>query len=120
MKTKKVLESLEKLAEKLGQTAEQLFGYYVKNAKLYKLYFWIYLSVFILITYVGYEICEGRSFDDKSYEMREPEFILVFGATVFLTGFIGVMVMLFQIPKLINSTKNPEYEALNNLLGDLK
>lgn len=120
MDTKEVLKAVEKLADKLGTTAEQLFGYYVKNAKLYQIYYWVQIGVSTVLFAVGLFLSAKTYqpiFDDEYTILQLFGFIIGCGLT--LIGIIGIVVQLFNIEAYIRAVKNPEYEAVEDLFGSL-
>lgn len=118
MKTKKLIESLEKLAEKLGTTAEKLFGYYVKNAKMYRLYFVIELIVAIAALTTGI-ILVINFYPEKTDWFAKNIVWSAIGGISSILGLIGLFVTLGSVSQFINSWVNPEYEAIEDILGTL-
>ena len=52
--TKDVLAAIEKLAAKLGVKAEELMAYYIKEAKLGKLYYWLRIVKGLFVSVIGF------------------------------------------------------------------
>ena len=118
METQKILQSVEKLADKLGTKAELLFGYYMKEAKLFKVYFWIRLFLSVVVTVIGLIIC--RYTDGQFFELSVGnQMLFVFGCFCFLTGVIIFTITLFEIENYIRAIKNPEYIAMEDLFRSL-
>lgn len=120
MDTKEVLKAVEKLAVKLGTTAEELFGYYVKEAKLYQLYYWIQTGVSIIMFIVGLYLSTKTYqpiFDDEFTILQLFGFII--GCGLALVGIIGIVIQAFGIESYIRAVKNPEYEAIEDLFGSI-
>jgi hypothetical protein len=128
MDTKEVLKAVEKLADKLGTTAEQLFGYYVKNAKIYK-YVFIAQSLFcLLLTIAGIvwlvnsfpfpEDYVKGTFDNMVWPVK-AYFGVIGGSLIGLIGLISTLDSLSGFSKFINSFVNPEYEATEDLFSSL-
>ena len=124
METTEVLKAVEKLADKLGTTAEQLFSYYVKNAKLYQIYYWIQIGVSVILFTIGLLLCSNtyQPIFDKSpaeaYTVMQL-FGFIIGSGLTLIGIIGIIIQLFNIEELIRAIKNPEYEAIEDLFGSI-
>lgn len=120
METEKVLQSIEKLADKLGVEAKQLFAYYVKNAKITKYVFWIYMLISIALIAASSYMLFKSYIPVCEYEAEFVDFILFIFGIVF--GAVGVIILfaeIFSIQELINSYVNPEYEASEDLFGTI-
>ena len=118
MNTKEVLTAIEKLADKLGTTAIELFGYFLKEAKLYKIYFWVELIVGVIFSIIGIVLADNTYlaiFDDEYTILQLFGFII--GCIFSLIGIIIFIVSLFSITSYIRAIKNPEYDAISNLFS---
>jgi len=118
METKEVLKSLEKLAEKLGTTAEKLFGFYVKNAKMYRVYFILELVLCLSALVAGILLTINFAPVDSEWLVKNILWVSI-GSISCLIGLIGIIITLGSISEFINSWVNPEYEALEDLFGTL-
>jgi hypothetical protein len=118
MKTEEVIKSLEKLAEKLGTTAEKLFGYYVKNAKMYRVYFILELIITLAVLIAGILLTINLAPENSQWLVSNILWVSI-GVTLCLIGLIGVIITLGRIGEFINSWVNPEYEAIRELLEKL-
>ena len=116
----KIRVALESLAKNLGTTAEKIFSYYVKNVKLYILYYFIYLALSILISVAG-GLMTFIPLHGESIENLCGGSALVFsiGIILFIGGMTGFLITVFSIPDLITAIKNPEYKATEDLFGTL-
>lgn len=119
MNIKKTLKALEPLANKLGTKVDELFGYYVKEVILYRIYFWVYTFIGIILTGVG-TILLNDVYPFVEYSPTTMEYIeSSVGIFLMVLGMITFVLQLFRIPNLIRAFKNPEYEAMEDLLGTL-
>ena len=118
METTELVKSLEKLADKLGTTAEKLFGYYVKNAKLNKYYYVIELCVSVILLVVGAILFCNNYTIDPGYTIQQLAFAII-GGLIGLIGLGTTIVGLFSISRFLNSLLNPEYAAIEDLLSTL-
>jgi hypothetical protein len=120
MDTTEVLKSIEKLAEKLGVTAEKLFSYYVKEVKLYRIYYGIQAVVFLILLPIGIVLASNNySIVFRGGYSFIQLFAFVVGCILATIGSIGIIVCLFSIPNLINAYKNPEYTAIEDLFASI-
>jgi ABC-type multidrug transport system fused ATPase/permease subunit len=122
METKKedVLRSIEKLADKLGVTAETIFGYYIKNAKTFKYMFWINLVLSILGIIIGIIPIYFTYEPIINYDASVLEFIgFILGIIISAIGLISFMIQVGRLKELINAYINPEYEALEDLFSSI-
>ena len=122
METKELLKSVDKLALKLGTTAEKLFGYYLKEAKLFRVYFFINLLVGIVFFIVGaWLFIDSDVFHlghNDSYTAIQW-LLLISGILLSVGGFIVIIVQAASIETVVRSIKNPEYMASEELLSTL-
>lgn len=121
MNTKEVLKVVEKLANKFGTTAEELFEFYVKEAKLYPLYYWINVCVSVLMIIIGL-IFSFKSYQPDIYIDEYNIFQLIgviIGCSFILIGVISIIIRLFDIEYYFRSIKNPEYVAIEDLFSSI-
>ena len=118
METDKVLQALEKLSEKLEISSDKLFSYYVKNVKLYRIYFCIELLFSIIALIVGIFLVNYNHGKLEDYTVMQGSW-LILGAIIGLFGLIGTITVCFNFPKVISSILNPEYDAIEDLFASL-
>lgn len=122
------LKTVEKLAQKLGTTSEYLWKILVKQAPVESS---ITLFQYLLVGIFGYTLfklhnylSEERSYGDREW-MRTGYAHYVESAILPMIILISIFLILsvccfFSINKVINGFFNPEFWALNYVLGHLK
>jgi hypothetical protein len=116
----KTLVLLEQLAQKLGTTADFLWGILIKQAFLSALTDLIFLIISVLFGLFLYKIhikfCDSEnkwSYYEKEEALAIP---MVIAAMLF---FVFFLIMLFSCGNIINGLFNPEYWALNKILSSI-
>jgi len=116
-----VMSSLEKLAEKLGKTTEQIFTWYVKRAKMQIYYYIINQILYVLLLLLGLFLA---NIDYSIVIIWKANFIqyaiFAIGIVFSYIGLISFVAELFEYEKAINAKINPEYEAIEQLLDKLQ
>lgn len=109
---------VKELANELGTTAEHLWGVLISQAKVEVFQIILFFIFSLLLTFVTYRIHKYYT-KNKKYDRYDNE--LYIASTVFL-GMVSVVILgacifkLFSLPTLIY---NPEYWALNEVLGNI-
>ena len=111
---------LEKLAEKLGTTTEYLWGVLIRQAPISAITDLIYFMLVILGGIALYKIHkrlmkEDESGDSVYYNLEEGAIVpmaiaVIIWAVIFIICF-------FSLGNMINGFFNPEYWALDEVLG---
>lgn len=118
METTEIIKSLEKLAEKLGTTAEKIFSYYVKDAKLFRIYYLLELLFSVVIFISGILLIINFVPENNYWNAINITFFSL-GIAALISGFIYTIVILSSIGNFLNSFFNPEYIAIESILSKL-
>jgi len=115
------ITSIDALANKLGISVERLMEYYIKEAKLFRVYFWIRWAV---VTPITYGLCKViwwvyLMWEASRYSDDGLMFGLILLLVVGLINLIVIIVFLFNIEEYIRSIYNPEYMATSNLFSQI-
>lgn len=119
-------ELIEKLAEKLGTTAEYLWSILLKQAKVQmisEIIFIIIVIIFGIILWRTHKWLSTKKKWDGDYEEagysyhKDASGPMVIGAMIFCILFLTA---LFSIFTIVNCALNPEYWALKKILEVIK
>lgn len=115
---KNIISALEKLADKLGTKAEHIFGYYLKQAKLFRFRF----LISVLVSGLFLCITTGALYYFRhAYKGDEIHCaILIACAIASITSVVAFALVLSGIDDLFTSVTNPEYMATKEILNALK
>lgn len=119
------LKLIEQLAEKLGTTADYLWGILVKQAPIQSM---IMLFQYILIAIFGYVLFkihkylsikkDYNGYNESGYaHYKEPVILSMIGGFTFFI--ILVVCAFFSLDEFFNGFFNPEYWALSKVLKEL-
>ena len=122
METKDFLPLIEKLAEKMGTTAEKVYGQYLKQVKLIGIYFWMKFAFAMLLGAITIILCfKVMALPHDSYGHSNEETLgIILGIVAFMSG-IGTVIQLccLNVQEYITSITNPEYLSTKKLIEDL-
>ncbi len=103
------LQLIEKLAFKLGTTAEYLWGVLISQAYIHGIINISIVGFFGLFLFIGWYIC-------LTYKFKEPDpKILVIGCLICMS-FVYIYLTLHEINDIITAFVNPEYWALKQII----
>lgn len=114
---------LEKLAEKLGTTTEYLWSVLIHQAPISALtdllYFVLVIIGGIVIFIIHKRLMKKNKYGNNKYDDSDDGLIVLM-VVVTLVWAIIFIVCFFNIGNIITGFFNPEYWALNKVLGLLK
>jgi amino acid transporter len=116
-----VTKIIEGLAKSLGMTVEKLFPYYVKQAYisgLMKILTWGGFEGGCLICILALLVISSSYGKKKNENFRDVSGF--FAAVVFVIFGIGCIVGFINLSDWITLMKNPEYAAIQNMIGDAR
>ena len=114
---------LEQLAVKLGTTTEYLWGVLIKQAAITgisNIIFYI-ITIFSVIGYVKFLLYISPKLDEWEYKKESLRMMSCIGIFIWtVINMIIIIVAFVSIEETISAFANPEYWALDNILGKLK
>lgn len=111
-----ILTRIDTLANKLGVTAEYLFGVYVKQAYVEVVQYIILASIWgavFTITLLAFKKSMSGSWDN-------PTFYNIAAITGAVLSFVLTLAMMIEIGVAITCYLNPEYFAFKEVLSNIK
>jgi nitrate reductase gamma subunit len=114
MNDEKIASLIEKLATKLGTTAEYLWGVLIKQAAISATVDILFASI-IITGIVFYTKWLFKRTNDPDYDIDDHDGAIALGIVGGVLSLIGIIILLFCIQNIFTGYFNPEYWALKTV-----